>query len=390
MSGMAGASGSAGLAGSAGFAGGPGEICTPRPPILETDFPPQTNQENNINHEVVFGSISLLEQWTHCWRPWETQFPHSGSNGWMQIPIDDVDSTVLLSNFPNSPFPSLYINSFGHDNYLTDQTGTGERLHYLKIIDFNASVGWVVAWNNQVIYNQPVVDPLYYDAIAFDIHDGAHGLSFDFRADSVHEAFSNDLAAIDSNRHSYRVAAEPTPANPEDTRYYTLFIDGSPASSEPDPRWPFTNVHNATDIEWGDLSALDESVAHWSNVCYYTGGPSVPFHGSGNYSTRLYDLTADDNLVGRGNYITFNGQEPSGQNNTILFQTRTGASLNLEDGSWSAWADAPYDTDGNLGYMIQSPAARYLQIMVLLSTTDQNVTPRVDDLSIDHDVCTTG
>jgi len=70
------------------------------------------------------------------------------------------------------------------------------------------------------------------------------------------------------------------------------------------------------------------------------------------------------------NNISWNDIIPEGTEITV--QTRTGDSIDPEDGSWSEWSNPMTDSTGS---SIASPAARYLQYKISLATQDTTVSP---------------
>ena len=70
--------------------------------------------------------------------------------------------------------------------------------------------------------------------------------------------------------------------------------------------------------------------------------------------------------------ISANKNIPIGTN--IVFMTRTGASANLSDGTWSDWVAA---TSDDSGYKVHSPVNNYMQYEALLTTTDTSKTPSI-------------
>ncbi len=79
------------------------------------------------------------------------------------------------------------------------------------------------------------------------------------------------------------------------------------------------------------------------------------------------------------NSISWTEVLPAGTDATI--ETRTGDTASPDDGTWSAWSGSLSDPAGS---SIASPAAKYLQYRINLSTTDQSKTPEVSNIRIDY------
>jgi hypothetical protein len=72
-------------------------------------------------------------------------------------------------------------------------------------------------------------------------------------------------------------------------------------------------------------------------------------------------------------YILADVDTPAGT--SVRFMTRTGASANINDGSWSGWLDAAKDATG---YKIDSPVNKYVQYQAILETADITETPSIN------------
>ena len=70
--------------------------------------------------------------------------------------------------------------------------------------------------------------------------------------------------------------------------------------------------------------------------------------------------------------IIANTDTPAGT--SIRFKTRTGASSNVDDGTWNAWTET---TNTGLGYTINSSVNKYIQYQAILETTDISKTPSI-------------
>ncbi|GEM_PF-5901024 len=116
-----------------------------------------------------------------------------------------------------------------------------------------------------------------------------------------------------------------------------------------------------------DEFRISKGIARW------TIGFTPPDSG---YRNILYNndgiLTSDPMAITATglDYILANLKMPVGTN--AIFKTRTGASSDISDGSWSGWVAATQDVNG---YKINSPVGKYVQYQAIFSTTDTTQTP---------------
>jgi hypothetical protein len=101
----------------------------------------------------------------------------------------------------------------------------------------------------------------------------------------------------------------------------------------------------------------------------------IPYYDKGNIISDPIVLTATE-LGG----VTANIETPAG---TILrFLTRTGATADVGDGTWSDWTEATKTLNE---YKINSPVNKYIQYNSIFETTNTNITPAIlqtDDFAI--------
>lgn len=118
----------------------------------------------------------------------------------------------------------------------------------------------------------------------------------------------------------------------------------------------------------------------------YVGGNSFMAL-TGQSTTDMWSFTAGvNNFVGTGSYVSetldvsqatnwtsFIANDTIPANTSILYETRTSTDAN----AWSAWGAVS-------GTTINSPAQRYIQVKITLSTSDGVSTPTVSDYSITY------
>lgn len=124
-----------------------------------------------------------------------------------------------------------------------------------------------------------------------------------------------------------------------------------------------------TDAEFqtGTLSSINSSGDNLTLPLNGTG-----YNSSGTYSSRLLDMGQNPT-----NTIAWNFSTPTGT--TMLIQTRTGASTDQNDGTWTAYSSA-YAT--STGSIVTSAQQRYLQYRISLGTTDNASTPTVTAVTV--------
>ena len=169
--------------------------------------------------------------------------------------------------------------------------------------------------------------------------------------------------------------------------YASTMADGGKVTQTPLNGLDPGGFHNVR-IVWGPAS-----VQYWidgSMLAEHTSAPSVPLYVSlsnsaaagtmmvdwvrvNSYqpgsSTYLSSIKDAEKMVGWG-ALVWAGERPSGTD--IAFETRSSTELDIWTEEWSS-----LDGDG----AIASPAGRYLQYRVTLSTGSGSVSPRVDEVS---------
>lgn len=101
----------------------------------------------------------------------------------------------------------------------------------------------------------------------------------------------------------------------------------------------------------------------------------IPYYDEGSIVSYPIALTATELGI-----LTANIETPAGA--SMRFLTRTGASADVGDGSWSDWTEAAKTLNE---YKIKSPVNKYIQYNSIFETTNTNITPAIlqtDDFAI--------
>ena len=129
---------------------------------------------------------------------------------------------------------------------------------------------------------------------------------------------------------------------------------------------------------WIDELRVSKGVTRWTSN--FTP-PVAEYHDfyntTGSFTSSPLELNATEL-----NTICWNEIAPAGTDITI--KTRTGNTENPDDGTWNNWSEALADP---IGSKITSPAARYIQYKVNMTTSDPQLTPQVKDIQINYTIC---
>lgn len=290
-----------------------GAVCTPQPPIVETDF--TSGILNQVNNEEIPGSLILDRAWTCEWEAASGLRPDEVAAPCTWPLINPSGRVVELTTDPGNPpgtgpttgWPALHMSSIGSHDQL--------RYQIVPAGIYNP-IGWVVEGIVRLENNEAAADS---GACAFDISDfdGSSGtsLAIEIFNDRVRTVFQpgivGQLMNTRDTAHSYRITGRNSDFQVViDDGVYTM--DGTGLMTRPGVR---------SLIDWGDFSATDDSESYWFAFRYYDGGTSVPYYSSGTYEG-IYDLGAPDNNLGAGAYISYSSVPPADTN--ITFETRSG------------------------------------------------------------------
>jgi hypothetical protein len=135
-------------------------------------------------------------------------------------------------------------------------------------------------------------------------------------------------------------------------------INGNPMAA--DSTWTFTTGTGS----FSQSTVADFSSGAQSGTAVATGGGEQLASGSlsGIYTSMVFDATRQANW----GTATWSANVPSGT--TLIVEVRSGNTA-TPDGTWSAWAAATN------GQTVPSPAARYFQYRLRMTSTSSSVTP---------------
>jgi hypothetical protein len=131
-------------------------------------------------------------------------------------------------------------------------------------------------------------------------------------------------------------------------------------------------IPTATAITYVDDADAEFQAGTLTNINASADTLTLPWNGtgynaSGTYTSRILDLGQNPAIS-----IAWTFSTPSGT--SVLVQTRTGASTDLLDGTWSAFSAAYAQSTGSA---LTSPRQRYVQYRISLGTTDSAATPTI-------------
>ncbi|MFA5143946.1 MAG: LamG-like jellyroll fold domain-containing protein [Candidatus Omnitrophota bacterium] len=120
---------------------------------------------------------------------------------------------------------------------------------------------------------------------------------------------------------------------------------------------------------------LSKGTARWTNSFTPSQtGYHDPYYNTGSVTSSVIETSATE-FSG----ISWTADLPQGT--AANLKTRTGNSLDPDDGTWSDWSEALTDPAGST---ITSPAAKYIQYRVEMTTLDSQYTPQVKDITIKY------
>jgi|GEM_PF-2932831 len=324
--------------------------CIPQTPIVETEFTSGTSFGND--HLWMPGSVILNRNWTSNYEARSGSLPTDA--GWTLV--NPSGGSATLAADPVSGEDALRILSIGTD----------DSLYYSIDPSFDNATGWSIQWRGRV--SSIEAGALRHRTCAVDAVDGTQWLRMEMIETSLDDEVGGHSYAMDttSAMHTYRIEAQ--------SGAYDVYVDGAAIPSSP---WAFGGGDIINRIIWGDYAAAEDSDAYYAFFRYYNSGRYAAFNSPSSYDSIVYDLgSANNNLEGLGAALSVTIDTiPSVT--SVDFQTRTGNTPTV-DGSWSSWEDVP------VGYLIQSPRRRYIQIRAILSTTDDSISPRLDEYQINY------
>jgi hypothetical protein len=318
--------------------------------ITESDFVDGTL--SNLDNESIPGTLILDRQWTARWRATDGTLPKDSTPKWTH----DAPSggTYELVNDPKTGKPTLQqaANDINADNR--------EVMEGLPIINATGSAFMIRARIERA-------DGTDGFACAVEHYDGTKKVRLGIDETKLVETMGTNQQFImdtTTSPHSYLVGLKGNA--------YEIFVDNSFAMDQ-----GIKSVASDSNLRtrWGDTSESPEIECdmYVSAFYYYVNGNKVPYFDQGKYESKVYDLSSNNvNFAGEGANLSFNSTTPYATQ--VIFSTRTGDS-EIPDGTWSNWEIA-------IQGLVQSPAARFLQIQAQIKSTDSNVSPTISDFSL--------
>jgi hypothetical protein len=326
-----------------------GPLCQPGV-YTDTDFTSGT--VSGLDRKKRPGSIMLPQNWTYQWNADSGMLPTQTAPAWSLF--DPASGFILMTTDPVSNEPALQLSSMG----------TAAMLYYETNPSFNNLNGWAIEWRNRPLTSEGA----FGASSSIWVMDGAQERKIGELQGSIEEAISGETYIMDTitAMHTYRFEAKSS--------NFRLYVDDD---ASPVIERDFISGASANFIRFNDTVDSGDGETYWNRVAFYNGGDKVPYIGPGTYVSDIIDSGSTSNNFGSGAYLSFNGNQPAGT--SIIFESRSGNTLNPDDGTWSNW-----ETAAAPGYMIASTAAQRLQLRIRLITGDPLVSPRLDDYSINY------
>jgi len=279
---------------------------------------------------------------------------------------DNIDWTISeeLDDMPSSDVwdyqPSVSLNSAELEDGM---------LHITT--DSDALRGWWqnhtqgLPWEFTIEFRMKLVESDDNGNLGVGWADGAHSDGIRFHSDYLSLMtlgnFSYDDLDIDpaNGFHIYRIVRHD--------HHIQVYIDGE---LKIDSDFQQNKQTDGTFLYFGALmsSAGGRTDSYWDYIRFYNSTFILPeYQSSGSVVSDVIELEAETLLD-----MSWDEYTPDGTD--IQIQTRTGGTLEYDDGTWSEWSTSMTD---NAGDAILSPNDRYFQYRILLNTNDPQKTPKV-------------
>lgn len=265
--------------------------------FTDTDFTTGAHSDT----VALNGTLSVAEDYD-AWTEKYEAFDPPELEGW----IEEAPSGWTVKE-ANSGV--LHLSTIGKDNFG----------NYTRNTSFNNTIGNVVEARMRLVSSEGEY------GCTLEIHNGTKNLTFLFFSDHVREDGIGLEASFDttSSFNTYRVTQKG-----QDFYLYAngqLLIDGTGMSG-------LGTTFNR--IRFNDQSLLNDSESYWDYIYSYNGGDILPKKASGSYLSQMINLGSQNNNLGSGATLNFNGSgnlsfDIFSSNNTTLPATPCATGLNV-------------------------------------------------------------
>ena len=277
-----------------------GAVCTPQPPIVETDFTRGTLFQTD--NTTIPGSLILDKAWTCEWEVASGLRPDEVAAPCRWTP--PTSGTQVLTTDPVTLLPALYM----------DAPAGAPSQYAMEPAGIRHDIGWVIWAEVRLESNAATGNSDLGCGLEVRDYDGVDGRRFlmDIRSDRIKNVVDSSweylMGDTTDGPHIYEVSGI--------TNSFNVDVDGV---STPSGSLTFGCMQDR--IYWGNIFGSSNSRAYWYGVKVYKDGTSVPYYPSGTFEG-IYDLGSSENNLGTGAYISYTSNPPADTN--ITFETRSG------------------------------------------------------------------
>ena len=229
---------------------------------------------------------------------------------------------------------------------------------------FNSTTGWMVRARIQLVNSQGG------SACSVQIQDDNFNIDFRFQNDRIADNnVVGHLYMMDPRLSYYEYLVT------ERDGEYAISVDGTVRISGT----AASNI-GTSNLRFHDPAGTYDSHAFWDYLCYYNGGDVLPYVPSGTYTSEIVDTGSAANNIGSGAIISWSQLIPSG--------TAISLEICAADDPGMAGAVCQSGLTNNLGELIPSSVVgRYLRYIVTLQTSIDQLTPQLQDVTINYETC---
>jgi hypothetical protein len=305
----------------------------------DTDFLSGTTSDAT----VISGTVSLIKD-NNAWTCYDgSVFPEVA--GWTENAPSSWTTKAISSGVLH--LSSIDVNDIAR--YELDPSFSGS--------------GWMLETRMQLVNSQGT------NACAIDIRDGSHAIDFRIQNTQVRENITVEFYTMDPTLdfNTYRIVKQGVS--------YSIYvndilrINGTAfADASPSHLW------------FHDIGGNNDSEAYWDYICWYNGGSSLPYVGSGRYTSEIVNTGTTNNNIGSGAVLRWTQNTPAGTSIEMQFCASNDPGL--------AGAACASGLTTNTGEIIPAGVqGQYFQVEALLGTTDVQNTSELYDVTVNYETC---
>lgn len=231
-------------------------------------------------------------------------------------------------------------------------------------IPFNSSMGWMFRAITQLVESQGGA------ACTMLIQDESFNINFRYWNDRIIENNVPGNYYLMDPRLAYN-----TYLFTEKEGNYGIFVNSVLRLSGTAPANPGTGS-----VQIHDPVGSYDCDMRYDELCWYIGGNTLPYVGSGPYNSEIIDTGTTNNNIGTGATIRWSQITPLGTSNSVIVCASNDPGM--------AGAICSGGLTNNLGETIPpSVLGRYLTHSPTLSTTNNLLTPQFQDVTIEYETC---